>query len=129
MDVIFYDPYVTNFSDCLKKCQSLEELFLLSDIITLHVPHENNTDKLISEGIIFKAKKKPIFVNTSRAEIVDNEALLKAFKMDVISGIGIDVFDNEYDVQINKRLKESQIINLAKNENNIIITPHIEAQR
>jgi D-3-phosphoglycerate dehydrogenase len=75
--------------------EKLEDLLKKSDIITIHVPYLPSTHHLIDEKMISIMKNSAILVNTSRADIVDGKALLKALKNGRLGGVGLDVFHNE----------------------------------
>lgn len=125
MKVSFYDPFVQCFDPSFVRRGSMEDIFSACDIITVHIPHNKKNDHCINNTHFLACRNKPIFVNTSRAEIVDNESLANAYVSGLISGIGIDVFENEYSDDIEERLTQSPLTRLAANGENVIITPHI----
>ncbi|MDR3254566.1 MAG: hypothetical protein LBT31_03230 [Synergistaceae bacterium] len=73
----------------------IEEVFSKSDIISVHVKYLPATKNLVSEKLIKLMKKEALFINTSRSEIVDMEALTDALRSGSIKGAAIDVFDDE----------------------------------
>lgn len=75
--------------------EKLEDLLEKSDIITVHVPYLPSTHHLIDERMLSKMKGGAILVNTSRADIVDGKAMLRALKNGRLGGVGLDVFHNE----------------------------------
>lgn len=93
---------------------SLETLLKNSDIITLHVPLTPKTKHLIGEKEINLMKKTAYLINTSRGEVVDEKALIKALKNGRIAGAGLDVFEQEPFVP-------KELIEL----DNVVLTPHI----
>ncbi|MFG1519399.1 MAG: 2-hydroxyacid dehydrogenase [Thermoplasmataceae archaeon] len=72
----------------------LEELISRSDIISLHVPLTDRTKRMISKKQFDSMKDGCIFINTSRAEVVDTKDLINALKSGKIRA-GIDVYDME----------------------------------
>ena len=66
-------------------------------------------------------KKGSYFVNTSRGEIVVEKDLIKFLKNNTIKGAGVDVVRNEHNLSNKKNI----LIEYAKNNNNLIVTPHI----
>lgn len=78
----------------VEKCQTLEELFSKADIISVHLAQTADTKKLINKELINKMKKGAYFINTSRAGVVDEDALIEAAKEEKIF-LGLDVFNNE----------------------------------
>ncbi len=94
--------------------KELDNLLQQSDFVSLHVPLNEETEHLIGVRELNLMKKSSHLVNTSRGEVVDEEALEHALRHRVIAGAGIDVFDKEPD--FNTDLRELE---------NIVLTPHI----
>lgn len=74
---------------------SKEELLSSSDFVSIHLVLSERTRGLISEEEFKIMKPSAYLINTSRASIVDQEALIKALQIQWIAGAGIDVFENE----------------------------------
>ena len=130
MEVAYYDPYVdaekVGFaSRDLELISRLEDLVSWADIITLHVPHEPETENLINRTIIGQFKPGSFFINTSRGELVDHDALLHALKGKAIGGAALDVLDGEFVPGFENRVLENALVQYARNNDNLIITPHI----
>jgi D-3-phosphoglycerate dehydrogenase len=91
MRVIVYDPYVAvpDFS------VSLDELLETSDIITIHIPLTDETKGLIGEEEMKRLKKGVYIINTARGGIVNEEALLHGLNQGIISGVAMDVYENQ----------------------------------
>ncbi|WP_103981328.1 NAD(P)-dependent oxidoreductase [Helcococcus massiliensis] len=98
------------------KYLSLEDLLKQSDIVSLHLPYNKSTERLIGENEFKLMKKDVIFINCARGQIVDNEALKDALNNSLIAGAGIDVFD------IEPPLLENDPLLSAKNT---LLSPHI----
>lgn len=77
----------------------LDELFETSDVVSLHLLHNAETDGLIGRDLLEKLGRNAILVNTARAEIVDNEALKELLAAGAIFGAGLDVFVTEPPVE------------------------------
>jgi D-3-phosphoglycerate dehydrogenase len=75
-------------------CGSLEELVTSSDILSLHVPASPETRHLVDEAFLQRMKPGAILLNTSRGDVVDEAALLKALDEGRVRA-GLDVFDDE----------------------------------
>jgi len=73
---------------------SISEVASEADILTVHVAYTAETKHLIGDGVFASMKPGSLFINTSRAEVVDQSALERAI---VERGLraGVDVFDNE----------------------------------
>ena len=94
----------------------MEELLKQSDIVSLHVPFNNETKELIGKEQIALMKKTAILLNTARGGVVDNKALADALNEQKIAGAGIDVFEMEPPIP-----KTHPLVN-AKNT---VLTPHV----
>src|SRR5262245_20730255 len=75
-------------------CGSLEELLSSSDIISLHLPATPETKHLVDDAFLARMRKGAILLNTSRGDIVDETALLRALDQGQVRA-GLDVFDGE----------------------------------
>ena len=93
---------------------TLNELYQVSDFISLHLPANDETYHLINKEAFELMKDDAILVNTSRGNIVDEEALIETLETRKIWGAGLDVYENESD--INERLLKLD---------NIVVLPHV----
>jgi D-3-phosphoglycerate dehydrogenase len=75
-------------------CGSMQELVSSSDIVTLHVPSSEETRHLVDDGFLDQMREGAILLNTSRGDIVDERALLKALDAGAVRA-GLDVFPDE----------------------------------
>lgn len=91
-----------------------ETLLRESDFVSLHVPLMPQTRHYIGEKEFALMKKTAVLINTARGPVVDEKALARALHDKVIWGAGIDVFENEPDV-------EPALLDL----DNAILVPHI----
>ena len=88
-----------------------------ADFITCHVPLTTDTRKMVNREKFSKMKSTAFLINTSRGEVIDEEALYDALSTRKIAGAALDVFEIEPPTN-NMLLKLS----------NLICTPHIGAQ-
>jgi glyoxylate reductase len=91
-----------------------ETLLKESDFLSLHLPLLPETRHYIGEKELKMMKKTAVLINASRGPIVDEKALVKALREKQIWGAGLDVFENE--PQLEPGLTELD---------NVIIVPHI----
>lgn len=91
----------------------LEELLSKSDVISIHMPLNEQTNRLINDSKIDLIKNSAVFINTSRAELVDVEYLMLKADKNRNFLVGMDIDIDEY-----KDL-------FMKNYDNVIVTPHI----
>ena len=98
----------------------LEELLENSDIVSLHLPVNPSTKGMADAGFFSFMKEGSYFVNTSRGELVDDEALIDALKTGKVAMAGLDTLDNE-PVQ-----KDHPLLNLPDElAGRLIFSPHI----
>lgn len=114
MKIIAHDPYITDPGLDYVEMVSLDDLLARADIITLHVP---KTDKpIIGREEIARMKDGAVIINTARGGVVDEEALLEALNAGKLWGAGIDVWENE--PNINPELMNHPLVSA---------TPHLGA--
>lgn len=92
----------------------LDKLLAESDFVTLHVPLTPDTRHLISAENLKKMKEGAFLVNTSRGPVVDEHALSEALRSGHLGGAGLDVYENEPEIN-------PELIGME----NTILTPHI----
>jgi glyoxylate reductase len=73
----------------------LEQVIRQSDFISLHVPLTAGTYHLIDEQRLMQMKPSAFLINTSRGAVIDEAALVRALKKNVIAGAGLDVYEQE----------------------------------
>jgi D-3-phosphoglycerate dehydrogenase len=120
MNVIGYDTIPIQ-QDFIKEVGMIttdfNTLIASSDFISCHVPSTPDTRHMFNESSFSNMKPTAFFINASRGEIVDENALYTALTTKKIAGAALDVF--EVEPPINKKLLQLS---------NIICTPHIGAQ-
>jgi len=120
MNIIGYDiiPIPEDFSREVGLIKAdLETLLSSADYISFHVPLTDSTHHLVNSQLLGKMKKNTCIINTSRGEIIDENALYDALKEGKIAGAALDVFETE-----------PAIGNKLATLPNVICTPHIGAQ-
>ncbi len=80
------------------------ELLNKSDIVTLHVPYNPHTHHLINKDNIHEFKKGAYLINTARGAVVETEALVAGLADKTLAGAGLDVLEEEGDMQDDERL-------------------------
>lgn len=114
--------------------KTLEDLLSRSDIISLHAPYLPATHHMIHKKNISKIKKGAILINTARGGLVETEAILQALLDGTLSGVGMDVFEEEtltrnehlllYQEFSNNVLEVALENHKLASMENVIITPH-----
>ncbi len=98
----------------------LARLLRESDVVSIHVPLTSETRGMIGERELRMMKPTAVFINPSRGELVDEEALARALSERWIAGAAVDVYSTE------PPPREHPLLELARSgEANIIVTPHI----
>ncbi len=97
------------------KYVTFEKLITKSDFLSIHVPHTEETDKLLNMKIFRKMKRSSFLINTSRGKVVNEEDLAIALKKKIIAGAALDVFDEE------PIKKNHPLVKLP----NTVLAPHI----
>jgi D-lactate dehydrogenase len=94
--VIAFDNYPNNaLKDTVLDYCSLEEVFKISDIISLHCPLTPETNHLINKNSLSMMKKGVMLINTSRGKLIDTDAAIEALKEGRLGYLGIDVYEQE----------------------------------
>ena len=92
----------------------LEELLKESDFVSLHIPLNPGTRRLIGTAELGMMKPGAVLVNTSRGSVVDERALVEALRTGRIAAAGLDVFENEPELTPGLAALP-----------NVVVTPHI----
>jgi len=124
MNILVYDKYATeDIPDYVRCCYDLEPIYENADIISFHVPLQEDTRHYFNDNFITKVRKAFILLNTSRGIVVDTKALLKGLKNGKVNGACLDVFEEEPLERMSGEMR-MMLDEMIKMEN-VIITPHI----
>ncbi len=85
-----------------------------SDIVSLHLPLNVKTFHYLNNDRLNRLKKNSILVNTSRGELIDEAALLQILKRKKLMAVGLDVFENEPDLN-------PELLKFS----NVLVIPHL----
>lgn len=118
--ILAYDPFAEDgfAHEHQVELASMEDVIRQSDFLTLHLPLLPETRGLVSDTFLDGMKKGSFLVNTSRGEILDEAALLKALQSGHLKGAGLDAFSVE------PPDPDNPLLNLPQ----VIATPHLGAQ-
>lgn len=114
VEIAFYDPFVSDVEE-YKKVE-LEKIFKESDYISIHLPVNDKTTRMINRELLSLIPKDSVFINSSRSVVVDNEALYDLVENKRIRGAILDVLDTEPPVGADANVPDIP---------NILLTPHI----
>jgi D-3-phosphoglycerate dehydrogenase len=118
MHVIYHD-IETKLALGNAKAVPLDMLLSMSDIVTLHVPETQSTNRMIGRPQLEAMKRGAILINASRGTVVDIEALVCALRTSHLGGAAIDVFPKE------PKSQEEEFESPLRGLDNVILTPHV----
>jgi D-3-phosphoglycerate dehydrogenase len=118
MKCVAYDPFISKerAAQLGVEMMSMEELFRIADVITVHTPLIKETKHVINAKSIAMMKDGVRIINCARGGIIDEKALYDAIKSGKVAGAALDVFETEPPL-------ESPLLTLDQ----VIVTPHLGA--
>ncbi|HVN73693.1 MAG TPA: phosphoglycerate dehydrogenase [Methanoregula sp.] len=118
MKCVAYDPFITRerAAQLGVTMMSMEDLFKIADVITVHTPLIAETKHVINAKSIATMKDGVRIINCARGGIIDEKALYDAIKSGKVAGAALDVFEEEPPT-------ESPLLTLDQ----VIVTPHLGA--
>ncbi len=122
MKVATYDPSSNYSNSKVVFKKTPKELFSDSEIISIHIPMNEQNNHFVSAEMLKSSKKGQVIINTSRGGVWDEEAIAEGLINGVLGAVATDVIENEIEPELRKK---SKLIELAKAGYSIIITPHI----
>src|SRR5512136_1249367 len=118
MRCVAYDPFISKerAAQLGVEMMSVEDLFRIADVITVHTPLIKETKHLVNAKSIATMKDGVRIINCARGGIVDEKALYDAIKSGKVAGAALDVFETEPPLN-------SELLTLDQ----VITTPHLGA--
>jgi len=118
--ILAYDPFADeNFVEEYRiELAPVDMLIARSDFVSLHLPLLPETRGLVNDAFLARMKKGAFLINTTRGEVIDEAALLRALESGHLRGVGLDAFTVEPPETSNPLLHLPQVI----------ATPHLGAQ-
>ncbi len=119
MRVLAYDPYLAPSRAKAMQIEiaTLDELFVQSDFITVHMPLTEDTHYMVDEAAFEKMKKGVRIFNCARGGIIKEEALIGALKSGKVAAAGLDVYEDE------PLAADSELRKFP----NVVLSPHLGA--
>ncbi len=118
MKVIAYDKFISRHeyvvTENSAELRELRDLLAEADIVSCHLPSNDDTRRLIDYSKLKLMKKGSIIINTSRGDVIVESDLIRALKEGIIAGAGLDV-----------REKEPPAESELNHMDNVVLTPHI----
>ncbi len=112
-DVVSPEPEIASELD-LKKV-STDELLEIADVVTLHVPLNQQTKGMISDREFAMMKDNAILINACRGPVVDEDAFIRAMRSNAIMAAGVDV------LEVEPTPEDNPLIDM----DHVLITPHM----
>lgn len=121
MKVLAHDPAQNNpnFSELGIKNSDFRTVMMSADIITIHANESEKNVNLINRETIKLMKDGSYLVNTARGSLVNERDVVEALGAGKIRGLAVDVISDEVNIS------RSPLVQAAKNDSRILITPHI----
>lgn len=94
--------------------ESLDQMVARMDVISVNCPHTPSTFHLMNARRLKLMKPNAVIVNTSRGEVIDENAMTRMLKAGEIAGAGLDVYENG--TEVNPRLRDLP---------NVVLLPHM----
>lgn len=119
MQVLYYDVEPKLPLGNARPVRTLKELLEKSQVVSLHIPENANTHKLIGAEELSYMQKGSILINFARGTVIDLDALKSAIDHQHIGGAAIDVFPEE------PEKNGAAFSNILQHTSNVLLTPHI----
>lgn len=121
--ILVHDIYKTDFETEKIKLSTLQQIQEEAHVISVHLPLTELTFHYANDAFFAACKRKPYFISTCRGPVSDTAAVLKALQNQLVSGVGLDVLENEQMAMYTTAEKQQLEALLAFP--NCLITPHI----
>ena len=124
--ILAYDPYVAG-EIAGAEMTGFDRVLEESDIISLHVPLNDESRHIIDAGAIRKMKDGALIINTARGGLIDTGALISALESEKIGGAGLDTIEAEdglAHIDLRARIVDKRDIFYLKQFPNVIFTSH-----
>jgi len=119
MSVVFYDHEDKLALGNARRCESLDELLGLAQVVTLHVDGRAGNTGLFGAEQFARMRPRSLFLNLSRGFVVDHDALRRSIESGHIAGAAVDVFPRE------PRSRHEEFVSELRGLPNVILTPHV----
>lgn len=123
--VLAFDKYRKRYGSDIRYLteSKLEKVLSASDVLSLHIPLNEETHHMVDEDFLGKMKKGAILINTSRGKIVKTRALIGALQSGQLGGACLDVIENEKVGSYS--IEEKEMYDRLFAFSNVHVSPHI----
>ena len=122
MEVRAYDRYREAWPEDVIRMPTLETLLETADVLSIHVPSNEDTKGLIGRRQLSRLPAGAVVVNTARGAVLDGAALADFVKSGRIAGAAVDVVEGETGPG---GLAADPLILAARDSDHVLVTPHI----
>jgi D-3-phosphoglycerate dehydrogenase len=123
VNILVYDKYKSKFSDTNLTEVKLDEILAKSDVISLHIPLNSETENFVNDEFVNQVSKPFVLLNLSRGKIVDIKSVIKFLQSGKIVGFGADVLPNE-PPNMNDDV-DKKMLQTLNSFSNVLLTPHV----
>lgn len=127
-DILAYNPHVKDEMKPYVEYVTLDTLLRKSDIITMHIPLNEDTYHILNAKTFAEMKDGVVIINSSRGSLIDNKALIKAIETGKVGAAALDVVEGETGIYYRNRngaiLKHHDLAILNAFPN-VILSPHM----
>lgn len=121
--VLAYDKYKSGFASGYIREASLEQIARYAEVVSFHVPLNESSRHMANDVFFASLAQKPWVLNTSRGEVVELPALIRALESGQIAGAGLDVLENEKPATYTP--EEKALFDRLLAFPQVMVTPHI----
>lgn len=124
--VMAYDKYKQNFGDHFVQECTLEAIYEQADVVSFHIPQNEETKKLFNLSFLNRMKKPFYLLNLSRGQIVDTSTLVYGLQNKMIKGAGLDVLEYEkksFESFFDQEMPPEFSYLIASEK--VVLTPHV----
>lgn len=122
-NIIAYDKYKTGFGTDQVKEVDLQTIFEESDVLSLHVPLREDTNRMVDFEFLNQFHRPIILINSARGKVVVLRDLLKAMNSSKVRAAALDVLENEKLDTLSD--DETADFNDLISRDNVLLTPHV----
>ena len=122
MEVRGYDRYRETWPEDLIRMPTLDTLLETSDVLTLHVPSNEDTKGMIGRRQLSRLPAGAIVVNTSRGAVLEGDALVDFIRSGRLAGAAVDVIEGETGPG---GVATDPLVVAARELEQVLVTPHI----
>jgi D-3-phosphoglycerate dehydrogenase len=125
MEILVFDPYKDDqlfITDNINIIKDIKSFLSSIDVLIICISYSKENEKYFSKEYLRMLKQDAILINTSRGEVLDEFELIELLDKGKIKSAALDVLSIE---NTNNKELQNKIMNYAKSNTNLLLTPHI----